>query len=109
MCVFISPLPSHCPAAFKKTCISVVHVCVYLSSPLSMSCSLQEDLEIQEPPEQLHAAIIEDIDHDVDIIRKASAATLAQVLEKHQSYVSVVLAQLLDLYEQRLVVSGLGF
>ena len=77
-------------------------------SPLCLCPSLQEDLEIQEPHEQLHAAIIEDIDHDVDIIRKAAAATLAQVLQGHQSYVPAVLAQLLDLYELRLVVSDWG-
>ena len=92
-------------------CLSPLSLChVYLPSVchvfISPLCpSLQEELDIQEPHEQLHAAIIEDIDHDVDIIRKAAAATLAQVLQGHQSYVPAVLAQLLDLYELRLVVS----
>ena len=83
-------------------------VCAMCLSPLCLCPSLQEDLDIQEPHEQLHAAIIKDIDHDVDIIRKAAAATLAQVLQGHQSYVPAVLAQLLDLYELRLVVSDWG-
>lgn len=68
-------------------------------------CSLREDLDIEDPPELLHAAVLEDVDHDVDLMRKAAAAALAQVLEKHQTYIPVVLAELLDLYEQRLYVS----
>ncbi|KAK7087777.1 stalled ribosome sensor GCN1-like [Littorina saxatilis] len=64
--------------------------------------SLREDLDIEDPPELLHAAVLEDVDHDVDLMRKAAAAALAQVLEKHQTYIPVVLAELLDLYEQRL-------
>lgn len=63
---------------------------------------LQESLGVEEAPEMLHSFIMEDVDHSVDLIRKAAAAALAKVLEKHQSFVPTVLAQLLDLYEAKL-------
>ncbi|KAK7475223.1 hypothetical protein BaRGS_00033527, partial [Batillaria attramentaria] len=67
--------------------------------------SLQEDLDLQDPPTALCEAVIRDVDHDVDIIRRAAGAALAQVLEKHPDNVASALTQLLDVYQQRLYMA----
>ena len=67
---------------------------------------LQDDLGIEDPPEMLYASIMEDVDHDVDLIRRSCALSLAKVLEKNDTVVPAVIAQLLDLYEEKLYVSA---
>ncbi|KAL8584753.1 hypothetical protein ACOMHN_035672 [Nucella lapillus] len=64
--------------------------------------ALRTELEIESPPEQLHTMVLEDVDHSVDLVRKACAVTLAQVLEVHPNNVPEVLSQLLELYNKRL-------
>ncbi|XP_076452806.1 stalled ribosome sensor GCN1-like [Babylonia areolata] len=63
---------------------------------------LREDLDLESPQDGLHGAVLEDVDHQVDLVRKACALTLAQVLHAHPHHVPSVLTHLLHLYEQRL-------
>ena len=67
--------------------------------------SIRKSIDMEKPPEKLHMAIIGDVEHDVEIIRRAAAVTLAEVLKQHPCHVLAVLEQLFDMYEKRLIVS----
>ncbi|PVD31523.1 hypothetical protein C0Q70_06936 [Pomacea canaliculata] len=67
----------------------------------SLAKSLRADLEMEEAHSELSGMIIEDVSHDVDIIRRAAGGALAEALTKHPDQVPVVLTQLLDLYNQQ--------
>lgn len=73
--------------------------------PLYFVFSLRADLEMEEAHSELSGMIIEDVSHDVDIIRRAAGGALAEALTKHPDQVPVVLTQLLDLYNQQNYVS----
>lgn len=64
-------------------------------------------------PEPLCSALLEDVVHDVEIIRKAAAPALAAAINEHPDAAPVILQQLMDLYDLKLkipppVVDSLG-
>ncbi|KAK3760896.1 hypothetical protein RRG08_042111 [Elysia crispata] len=64
--------------------------------------SLREELNLEQPCEELCSVIVQDATHDEEVVRIGASLALAQVLEVHQSYVSATLQTLLELYEEKL-------
>ncbi|XP_067680434.1 stalled ribosome sensor GCN1-like [Haliotis asinina] len=63
---------------------------------------LKEDLDLEEPCEELSTALVEDVIHDEAVIRRAAAETLAQVLGVHQELIPATIQLLLQKYEDKL-------
>jgi len=64
-------------------------------------------------PEPLCSALLEDVVHDVEVIRKAAAPALAAAITEHPDVAPSILQQLVDLYDVKLkvppaVVDSLG-
>lgn len=60
-------------------------------------------------PEPLCSALLEDVVHDVEVIRKAAAPALAAAVTEHPDVASAILQQLVDLYDVKLKVCSRGF
>ncbi|RMX46865.1 hypothetical protein pdam_00022068, partial [Pocillopora damicornis] len=58
-------------------------------------------------PEPLCSALLDDVVHDVEIIRKAAAPALAAAIDEHPDVASAILQQLVDLYDVKLKVPPL--
>lgn len=66
---------------------------------------LRSKLGLDEPYEELCAAIAEDTIHHQEVVRQAAALSLAQVLESHPSHISATLENLIDQFDKKLYVS----
>ena len=55
-------------------------------------------------PEQFCSALLEDVVHDVEVIRKAAAPALAVAIKEHPDVAPAILQQLVDLYDGKLKV-----
>lgn len=55
-------------------------------------------------PEPLCSALLEDVVHDVEVIRKAAAPALAGAVTEHPDVAPSILQQLFDLYDVKLKV-----
>ena len=55
-------------------------------------------------PEPLCSALLEDVVHDVEVIRKAAAPALAAAITEHPDVAPSILQQLVDLYDVKLKV-----
>ena len=55
-------------------------------------------------PEPLCSALLEDVVHDVEVIRKAAAPALAAAVTEHPDVAPSILQQLVDLYDVKLKV-----
>lgn len=55
-------------------------------------------------PEPLCSALLEDVVHDVEVIRKAAAPALAGAVTEHPDVAPSILQQLVDLYDVKLKV-----
>ena len=55
-------------------------------------------------PEPLCSALLEDVVHDVEVIRKAAAPALAAAVADHPDVAPSILQQLVDLYNVKLKV-----
>ena len=55
-------------------------------------------------PEPLCSALLEDVVHDVEVIRKAAAPALAAAITEHPDVAPSILQQLVDLYGVKLKV-----
>ncbi|GFR94655.1 GCN1 general control of amino-acid synthesis 1-like 1 [Elysia marginata] len=64
--------------------------------------SLREELNLEQPCEELCHVIVQDASHEEEVVRAGASLALAQVLEVHQSHVSATLQILLGLYEEKL-------
>lgn len=61
-------------------------------------------------PEPLCSALLEDVVHDIEVIRKAAAPALAAAVTEHPDVAPSILQQLVDLYDVKLKVrSCIGF
>lgn len=56
-------------------------------------------------PEPLCSALLEDVVHDVEVIRKAAAPALAAAVTEHPDVAPSILQQLVDLYDVKLKVA----
>lgn len=66
--------------------------------------SLLEDLDLDEPFEEMCSPLVEDVIHPEEIVRKASAQCLAKSLECNENYVVPTLELLLENYDKKLEV-----
>ena len=66
--------------------------------------SLREELNLEEPCQELCGVIVQDATHNEEVVRVGASFALAQVVEVHPSYISATLLTLLDLYEEKLYV-----
>lgn len=55
-------------------------------------------------PEPLCSALLEDVVHDIEVIRKAAAPALAGAVTEHPDVAPSILQQLFDLYDVKLKV-----
>lgn len=55
-------------------------------------------------PEPLCSALLEDVVHDVEVMRKAAAPALAAAVTEHPDVAPSILQQLVDLYDVKLKV-----
>lgn len=55
-------------------------------------------------PEPLCSALLEDVVHNVEVIRKAAAPALAAAVTEHPDVAPSILQQLVDLYDAKLKV-----
>ena len=55
-------------------------------------------------PEPLCSALLEDVVHNVEVIRKAAAPALAAAVTEHPDVAPSILQQLVDLYDVKLKV-----
>ena len=60
-------------------------------------------------PEPLCSALLEDVVHDVEVIRKAAAPALAAAITEHPDVAPSILQQLVDLYDVKLKVWSRDF
>ena len=58
-------------------------------------------------PESLCSVLLEDVAHDVEVVRNAASPALAAAITEHPDVAPFILQQLLDLYEEKLKV-GIG-
>ena len=75
---------------------------------LKLLFSIREELDLEDPLDDLPGAIVDDILHDVEVVRKAASETISQVLEVHSEFVPGILQQLLVKYEEKLYVSAVS-
>ena len=57
-------------------------------------------------PEPLCGALLEDVVHDFEVIRKAAAPALAAAVTEHPDVAPSILQQLVDLYDVKLKVNS---
>lgn len=57
-------------------------------------------------PEPLCSALLEDVVHDFEVIRKAAAPALAAAVTEHPDVAPSILQQLVDLYDVKLKVKS---
>lgn len=58
-------------------------------------------------PQPLCSALLEDVVHDVEVVRNIAPLALAAAINEHPDVAPFILQQLLDLYEEKLKV-GIG-
>ena len=58
-------------------------------------------LDLEEPYEDMCSPLVDDVIDDEEIVRKAAAETLAIALNHHQEYITPVIDQLLQKYEEK--------
>lgn len=94
----------HCSTAFFLFKY-VVDSCFDSNVLLSLCCSLRKQLCLEEPSEELCAAVVLDTTHDEEVVRVGASLALAQVLAKHRRHIPTILKTLLNQYEAKLYVS----
>ena len=63
--------------------------------------SLLTSLDLEEPYEDMCSPLVDDVIDNEEIIRKASADTLATALKHHQEYITTIIDLLLQKYEEK--------
>ena len=58
-----------------------------------------------EVDDRLCTALVDDIIHPEGVVRESAAKALSATLQQHPDFVSAILQQLLELYEEKLYVS----
>lgn len=71
--------------------------------------SLLVSLDLEEPYEDMCSPLVEDVIHDEEIIRQAAAEALAATLNHHREYVTPIIDQLLQKYEEKYQVRNTGW
>ena len=66
--------------------------------------SLLEDLDLEEPYEEMCSPLVEDVIHPEEIVRKAASPCLAKAVGEHPTYVVPTVELLLDNYDKKLEV-----
>lgn len=67
--------------------------------------SLREDLDLDEPYEEMCSPLVDDVIHPEDTIRRAAAECLAKALTCHPEYIDAIIEQLMQNYKKKLEVT----